>query len=148
MSEEQIFQRVVLKDFNQPAPNGLMYDLDHKDSQLAIKAFCEKKVIFGEHGQPGFIPSMSQEERIKRGMTIDLSRVIVHIKDPFFTSTDKKLYAYVKFANNSPISMQDLLENKVCFGMRSVSEFRNNDPEKKGLILKNIVTFDIINPGG
>lgn len=155
MSDEK---ELVIKDFNVPAVNGRMYNMEAPCTQLAIIKFVEKRQVFGELNHPKLKhepialtdPDTNSEETnnfLTRMTEIDLSNVAVHITDIRYDEDKKQIIGKVKSVPNVYEKLFEHLEqNKVAFGMRSLCHrYKKSDNDTVFLDVVDIITFDIIN---
>lgn len=134
----------IIKDFNKPALNGNIYNLDADCTKFAIIKLLERKEIFGElnHPTPG---DLSQDDFMKRLNQVNMENAVVHISELDYDEDKKQLIGIVKkIGNNFPKLFEKLHNNEVRFGMRSLCHhYRTGDETKIDVV--EIITFDIIN---
>lgn len=158
MSEQpkEEFVEVVIKDFNIPSLNGQIYNLDARSTQVAIQEFVRKQEAFGELNHPydnvpGRTDPVLDEEQynnmFNRITKIDLSNVVVHMKDLRYDEDKKQIIGKVKPVKGIYETLfQDLEQDKVRFGMRSLCHTYKESPDGPvKLDIDSIITFDIIN---
>jgi len=137
------YKLFVIKDFNQPALNGYMYNLKDPGTIKAINDFCNKEVVYGELGHPKFVKNLAIKENIKRCSEIDQEKIAASFKNISFDEKTNQLTALVNISRHNKIETFKMIEdNELIFGMRAL--IANIDDKLNGGVIDSIITFDLV----